>query len=191
MSAIAIGIIAFVCVFGGTIVGLLLRKTLPDHHLTGDSRDAVKMGSGLIATLCALVLGLLVSSAKTSFDEMSNAITQSSAKLIMLDRAMAHYGPETQDIRVQLRNSVRKGITTIWPEHETTVDVSDAFEKSPPPMETIADKLRELTPQNDMQQIFRSEAMQLCKEILQTRCRRCFLWCCCSGWLYFSAVSGF
>jgi hypothetical protein len=169
MSAIAVGIIAFVCVFGGTLLGLLLRKTLPDHHLTGDSKDAVKMGTGLIATLSALVLGLLVSSAKNSFDDMSSAITQSSAKLIMLDRTMTHYGPETQPIRQMLSRSVVAGIKMIWPEKNTKIDGIGAFEKAPASMEIVADKLRELTPQNDSQRALQSEALQLCKEILQTR----------------------
>ena len=122
MSATVIGLIAFVCVFGGTIVGLLLRRTLPGHHLSGDSKDAVKMGVGLIATLSALVLGLLVSSAKDSFDEMSDAITQSGVKLIMLDRTLANYGPETQPIRQTLRRSVIKGIEQVWPEHKKAMD---------------------------------------------------------------------
>ena len=169
MSATVIGLIAFVCVLGGTIIGLLLRKALPEHHLTGDSRDAVKMGSGLIATLSALVLGLLISSAKNSFDEMSSAITQSSAKLIMLDRTMTHYGPETQPIRQMLRNLLITRIEMFWPEHKVEIDGVAAFEKAPATMELVSDKLRELTPQNELQRAFQSEALQLCKEILQTR----------------------
>jgi hypothetical protein len=168
MSAIVVGVIAFVCVLGGGIIGLLIRNILPDHHLTGDSRDAVKMGTGLIATLCALVLGLLISSAKNSFEDMSNAITQSSAKLIILDHTMARYGHETQPIRQMLRCSVIDRIKMIWPENKTDVDAT-AFEKTPAPMELVSDKLRELTPQNDSQRAFQSEALQLCKEMLQTR----------------------
>jgi hypothetical protein len=168
MSATVIGLIAFVCVMGGTVAGLLMRKTLPEHHLTGDSKDAVKMGSGLIATLSALVLGLLVSSAKNSFDEMNSAIAQSGAKLILLDRTMAHYGPETQPIRQALRGMVIERIAMVWPEHKTAIDGVAAYEKSPT-VEVIADKLRELTPHNDSQRTFQSEAIQLCKEIVQTR----------------------
>jgi hypothetical protein len=168
MSAILIGLIAFVCVLGGTAIGLLLRKKLPEHHLTGDSRDAVKMGSGLIATLCALVLGLLISSAKNSFDDMNHAIAQSAAKNILLDRTLAHYGPEAQPIREMLRSLVISRIKMIWPEHETTTDGIATFEKSNA-AEMIMDKLRELKPQNDSQRAFQSEALQLSKEILQNR----------------------
>ncbi len=169
MRATVIGLIAFLCVLGGTAIGLLLRHILPDHHLTSDSRGAVQMGSGLIATLSALVLGLLVSSAKSSFDQMSSEITQSSANVIVLDRTMARYGPETQPIRQILRRSVIAGIKLIWPDNKTNVDGKDIFEKMPPTMELVSEKLRELTPQNDSQRAFQSEALQLCREILQTR----------------------
>jgi hypothetical protein len=146
-----------------------MRRTLPEHHLTGDSKDAVKMGSGLIATLTALVLGLLVSSAKNSFDEMNNAITQSSAKLIMLDRTLAQYGPETKPIREMLRTSIIARIKMVWPEHTGKIDSVTAFEKSPPTAEMVAHQLRSLTLQNDTQRTLQADALQLCKELLQTR----------------------
>lgn len=168
MSALVLGGIAFVCVFGGSIIGLLFRHTLPDHHLSGDSKDTVRMGAGLIATLSALVLGLLISSAKDSFDEMSSAITQGSATLVMLDRTMVHYGPQTQPIRQMLRSSIIEQIKRVWPEQTTEID-EVAFEKSPIIAEVIMVKLMELTPQNDSQRIYQSEAMQLCKEILKMR----------------------
>lgn len=169
MSAVAIGIITFVCVLGGTIVGMLLRKTLPDDHLRGDSKDAVKMASGLIATLSALVLGLLISSAKSSFDDMSNAITESGAKLIMLDKVLGQYGPEAASIRKLCRQSAAKGIAMVWPEHMTDIDGMKLFEKSPASMELVANQLRELVPQNDSQRTALSEAMQICRDLLQTR----------------------
>jgi hypothetical protein len=169
MSAIIVGVVTFVCVLTGTIVGMLLRHALPDHHLSGDSKDAVKMASGLIATLSALVLGLLVSSAKNSFDEMSDAITQSGAKLIVLDRIMTGYGSETQDIRNQLRDSITKWVTMVWPEQSTDINGLEIYEKSPAMLEFVIHKLQDLTPQNDSQRTAQSEAIQICKELLRTR----------------------
>jgi hypothetical protein len=169
MSAVIIGVITFVCVLCGMIAGMLLRRTLPDHHLSGDSKDAVKMASGLIATLSALVLGLLVSSAKTSFDDMSNAITQSGARLIMLDRVLIQYGPQTQDIRNQLRSSIAKWINVVWPQTGSAVEGMELFEKSPATLELVINNLRDLEPQNESQRTFQSDAMQICKELLQTR----------------------
>jgi hypothetical protein len=168
MSPMVIGVITFLCVLGGTLIGMFIRKTLPEQHLSGDSKDAVRIGMGLIATLCALVLSLLLSSAKDSFDEMSSAVAQSGAKFILLDRTMANYGPETQPIRQKLRLMIIERVKLIWPEHKTSTYGADAFEKSPS-AEVIAAKLRELTPKTDLQRTFQSEALQLCREIVQMR----------------------
>ena len=103
MSPIAIATIVFVCVFGGALLGIFLRTVLPEHHLNDASKDVVKLVAGLIATLAALVLGLLVASAKNSFDTTNEGFRQSAARVIMLDRALAQYGPETKDVREMLR----------------------------------------------------------------------------------------
>src|SRR5437773_10543936 len=95
----AIGWIVFACVFGGALLGMLLRSVLPEHHLTQDSKDVVKLGMGLIATRAALVLGLLCASAKSGFDLQSHDIKQAAVKIGLLDRALAQYGPQPQSRR--------------------------------------------------------------------------------------------
>src|SRR5216110_3564859 len=106
MSSITIGLISAGCIFGGAVLGLFLQGLLPEHHLRDTSKDTVKVVAGTIATLAALVLGLLVGSAKNSFDALNTEITQSSTKVILLDRALAAYGPETKEAREQLRRGV-------------------------------------------------------------------------------------
>ena len=93
MSSLTIGLISAGCIFGGALLGLLLQGLLPEHHLRDTSKDTVKVVAGTIATLSALVLGLLVGSAKSSFDATNTAIIQNGAKVILLDRALAAYGP--------------------------------------------------------------------------------------------------
>ncbi len=168
MNAALYGVISFACVLAGTIIGLVLRRILPGHHLSDDSKDTVKMGTGLVATICALVLGLLVSSAKHTFDTMNSEIMQSSTKLILLDRILVRYGQETEP----LRRIVRGSITTLlknWTENKTLRTKMDALETAPTFMEQVYDKLMELTPQNDSQQALRSDALQICKDLQQTR----------------------
>ena len=137
--------------------------------LSKESRDAVLMGTGLIATLTALVLGLLISSAKQSFDGMNDSLAQGGAKIILLDRTMANYGPETKEIRDLLRRTLTRGIAKVWPEDKTKVGELAAFEKSPVGMETIQDKLRNLVPQNDSQRMLQTRAVQLTNEMLEAR----------------------
>ena len=106
MSSISITLIAFACVFGGALLGLLLQTVLPRHHLHVDSKDVVKLGMGLVGTMAALVLGLLVASAKGSYDAQSTELTDLAANVVLLDRVLAHYGPETKEARELLRSTV-------------------------------------------------------------------------------------
>src|SRR5713226_6343005 len=105
MSSLATSGIIFGCVFGGALVGMFLRAVLPERHLSPETKDVVKLGMGLIATMAALVLSLLIASAKSSFDTQRSELAQLSANIILLDRVLAVYGPETQDARELLRRA--------------------------------------------------------------------------------------
>ena len=95
----AIALIAFIGVPGDALLGLFLSVAFPQHHLSSDSTETVRLVAGLVATIAAVVLGLFVSSAKNSFDAMNTGITKMGATTIMPDRVVAHYGPRTKDVR--------------------------------------------------------------------------------------------
>ena len=156
------------CIFGGAIFGLMLSRVLPEGHLRDNSRDTVKVVTGLIATLAALVLGLLISSAKNTFDAVDTATTQSGAKIILLDRALANYGPETKDIREHLRSTVIAGIEMFWPGEKAEGVGLAGFERANA-MEVLQAKIRALTPATDLQRQLRSEAEKLSGELLEAR----------------------
>ena len=115
MISITIGLIVLACVFGGALLGIFLHAVLPQHHLNSETKDIVKLGMGLVGTMAALVLGLLVASAKGSYDTQSAELTQLAANVSLLDRVLAHYGPETKEIRDLLRNAVTRVVNQIWP----------------------------------------------------------------------------
>ncbi|HEY7687893.1 MAG TPA: hypothetical protein VH835_04350 [Dongiaceae bacterium] len=116
MNAWVVGSVVFVCVFGGALLGMYLRPRLPQTNLSEETKDTVKLGMGLVATMAALVLGLLVATAKGSYDDQKSGFDQISANLILLDSMLAQYGPETQQARLRLRDIVAIGISRIWPE---------------------------------------------------------------------------
>jgi hypothetical protein len=116
MNSTVIALVSVACIFGGTLVGLILRKLLPADHLSTESKDAVKVGAGMISMMSALVLGLLVSSAKQSFDSTNAALVQGGAKVILLDRLLASYGPEAKELREQLQQGLAASIELLWPE---------------------------------------------------------------------------
>jgi hypothetical protein len=168
MNSLTIGLISAGCIFGGVLLGMLLQKVLPPHHLASDSKDTVKVGAGMLATLTALVLGLLVSSAKGSFDAMNAGIAQTGAKIILLDHVLADYGPETKEVREQLRDSVASVIERIWPAKESGSGGLRAMETLDRP-KILQAKLRELTPRNDLQKSLLAQATQISGDVLQTR----------------------
>jgi hypothetical protein len=166
MSSIAISLIVFVCVFGGAVLGMSLRSALPKHHMTAESNDVVKMGMGLVATLSALVLGLLVASAKSSYDAQSTELTQMSAKVVLLDRVLAHYGPETKEARELLQAAVARVLDQMWSEHRRS---SSPLEPSPSGAEVLFDKIQGLSPRDEVQRSLKAQAVSIAMDVGQTR----------------------
>jgi hypothetical protein len=123
---------------------------------------------GVIGTLAALVLGLLLASAKSSFDAKGNAINRISADLVLLDRALARYGPETRDARDLLRNTVAAAIQRVWPEEELQVAKVDTLE-SAAGLEAVEDRVRDLSPRTDAQRGLQSRALSIISEIALER----------------------
>jgi hypothetical protein len=110
LNHLAIAGIVFACIFGSALLGLYLRAIVPRHHLGDDSISVVKLTTGLIATMAALVLGLLISSAKSSFDAVNSELVHNAASIILLDRVLARYGPDTRAVRSQIRQSYATSI---------------------------------------------------------------------------------
>src|SRR4029450_5855832 len=131
-----------VCVFGGAVVGMMLRDRLPEDHRTTESRDLVRSAMGLVGTISALVLGLLVASAKNVYDTQSEELTKLSANVMFLDRVLAHYGPEAAPARARLKQNVA-----------ATADCLRSFETAPASSEgeSLYDMVVELSPKDDVQ----------------------------------------
>ena len=108
MSAVAVRLITVAFVFGGSLFGIYLRVSLPKDHFGGDSKDVVKLGMGLVGMMAALVLGLLIASAKASHDTQSAELTNMSSKIALLDRVLACCGPESKEARDLLHAAVAR-----------------------------------------------------------------------------------
>src|SRR5260370_28722219 len=130
MSPISLSLVAFACVFGGTFLGMYLRSRLPGHHLSGDTKDVVRLGTGLIGTMAALVLGLLIASANSTYETQSGQVKQLTANIVLLDRTLAQYGPEADSLRNLLRHAVPTLADRIWSENGSDSEKAEAFEES-------------------------------------------------------------
>ncbi len=162
MSSIAISSIAFACVFGGALLGMFLRSVLPRNHLSDDSKDVMKLGMALVATMSALVLGLLITSAKTSYDDQNAELRDVSVKIILLDRSLAHYGPETREMRDMLRAALTRALGRLW-------SLDHGFAPGRSAEDILFDKIQTLSPQDDGQRALKSQALSLTSEVARIR----------------------
>jgi len=167
-SSLTLSLISAGCIFGGVLLGFVLRRLLPEQHLDGESKDTIKLGAGMIATVSALVLGLLVASAKNTFDTTEEELTQRGAKIIFLDRLLADYGPETKETREQLRRTVAASIEMIWPDEKKGASGSTDYEQMNG-MQVTQMTLLKVTPTTDAQRQLYGTAQQLLTDLRQSR----------------------
>src|SRR5256885_8309060 len=153
MNATLTALIVFGCLILAVLVGRTLRGFLPEAHLSTESEDAVKLAIGLVATMSALVLGLLVSSAKGAYDTQRTEVIQMAAKVAFLDRLLAAYGPEAAGVRTALRYSVEEGMQQMWPgQMRRPTDRSPQIQAG----NVVYGAIQRLSPQNDVQSALKS-----------------------------------
>src|SRR5450631_706688 len=165
MHSILICAITFSVVYGSALLGIFLRNVIPDDHLSADSKDTIKLATGLVITMTALVLGMLVSSAKSSYDFRKAEVASMATKIVLLDRQLAHFGPEAQPVRKQLRDAAEIALERIWPSHRSRgVDLA--------PMDAVGllyDEVDDLPVTTDRQRATKAQIVTLASELKETR----------------------
>jgi hypothetical protein len=165
MTSIAIAATIFGCLLAGALAGMGLRGIIPQHHLDSDTRDLIKLGVGLIGTMSALVLGLLVASTKSSYDTKGSELAQMAGNAILLDRVLAHYGAEARDIRDHLHST----IAGMAGSNGARNHLEQLNQAAPVSREVIFDKIQNLVPHTDAQRALQAEALSLAINLGQTR----------------------
>ncbi|HEY5310516.1 MAG TPA: hypothetical protein VIK97_18510 [Casimicrobiaceae bacterium] len=167
MNSTFIAVLVFACVFAGGVTGLALHRRLPEHHRDADSRDVVKLVMGLIATIAALVLSLLIASAHAAYDTQESEVQMLGAHIVQLNRILVHYGPETGEIRVHLRHLVEAELGHIW--HKDGGPTASALPPQRSEAEVLYDKLSTLEPKNEAQKYAQGRALTLVTTMSDTR----------------------
>jgi len=168
MSSFAIALVVFGCSFGAALIGMVLYVKLPDHHLDTDSRDVVKLVMGLIATMSALVLSLLIPSANSSYDRQSSELKALSTKILLLDRTLKFYGPGAKEARDGLRDAIVQTHDRIWSREGVRPENLDsrATQNS---VNANIEQLLSLSPKTDAERMMQSRAVQESESIAQSR----------------------
>jgi hypothetical protein len=121
MNTTLITAIVSACLLAAVWMGMWLRRFLPEHHVSPHSRDIVKLAMGLVATMSALLLGLLVNSAKTSYDTTRIQVIQKASKYALLDRLLVIYGPRAAEVRGKLPALIEESTRHTWPDDATDI----------------------------------------------------------------------
>ena len=152
----------------GWLLGSFVRDRLPGHHLRDDSKELVQTASAMIATLVALVIGLLVSSAKNSLDQANDGLTQSGTKVILLDRTLRRYGPEAMPIRIQIKDTIEDAIERLWPSGNAP-KAGTATVVHNRAIDEVQNMIESLAPKDESKRNLRTQALQSCDDLGQSR----------------------
>lgn len=166
LKAVVISLIIFACIIGGAFIGILFRALLPERHLSDESRNMVTLGMGIVATMAALAVGLMIQGAQTSFSAQRSDLIDMSAKIVFLDKLLADYGPGAEGARETLRGSLERTINQLWPK-----DGSGGAMIEPPESksETLYYQILSLKPDSDARRAIRDEAISLTYDLAQAR----------------------
>jgi hypothetical protein len=160
MKPLFISLIVFACAFGGALLGLFLRFRLPEDHFSPDTKDVIRLAMGLVLTTVALALGLLIGSAKSFLDTQNTEIAQIAADSVLLDRLLAHYGPDANDARQMLHTAASSFNRLTLGENDTAPEARK---------EQLLEAIQLLSPQTDSQRSMKNEALGLAIQMGQTR----------------------
>jgi Protein of unknown function (DUF4239) len=168
MSSTVAFLASFISILIGAAIGMFLKRSLPAKLLEGGSKEAIRLGAGFLSTLAALVIGLMIASAKNSYDTQNTNIRQLGANVVLVDQMLFKYGPETKAARTLLRELIASAAFRIWQENaehngrESTFVVSGTADQ-------FYNKVEGLTPANDEQASLKSRIVQATTEIGRTR----------------------
>jgi len=167
MNPTIVGAIVFACTFGGALLGFWFQARRR-HLLDLESTETIRHSIGLVATMTALILGLVTASAKSSFDEVNMAVEAGAREVLTLDRLLARYGPETSGIRGDFKNAVARRIDMVWPQGSSKPMQLDPSKLSSD-SEGLAERIRALAPRDDSQRWLQARAGEVAEELLEAR----------------------
>ncbi len=163
MNSILVSCIIFVCVFSAAVIGMVVR--VPEEHIGADAKDVVRLATGLVATMASIILGMLVSSAKSSYDASKADVAQLSYNVLAIDRVLSRFGPEAQGLRSEFRQTVEFSLYRVWPKEASLRPDLKPTDRAL----TLVDELEALAPKDDRQAAMKAQALSMIVTLRQTQ----------------------
>jgi Protein of unknown function (DUF4239) len=167
MNTILTSLTIFASIFGAALLGMAIRRKVPDEHLGSDAKDVIRLVTGITATTSALVLGMLVSNAKTYYDSWNAQVAEIASEVVTIDRLLADYGPDTDEIRIEFRNLVHGFVERTWPGH----DPLPVALKPRDTGETLMHQVELLTPKDALQTVEKNQVVPMITSLRQAQWR--------------------
>jgi hypothetical protein len=161
-------LISLASIMAGVALGMVLRARLPAAQFSPGSKEVVRLGTGLLATLAAVVISLMIASAKNSYDTQDAHFRQLAAHLVLADQLLAQYGPEATEIRQLMRRSVPAAMDRIWREKAAAAPQSTAFTANSL-AEQLYHAIETLSPATDAQRALKPRIELASSDIARTR----------------------
>lgn len=170
MNSLGVAAVIFTSTFGAALLGMYVQRILPKHYLESETKEIIRLATGLIATMAALVLGLLVSSAKASFDDESDNFRQLALSVVLLDRTLDQFGEASQPAREHLKRTVNQTIATLWPAESAQAGKLDDARIT---IEGVGlhEALQQLPQADEIQHSLKDQALQLSSDMMRDRWR--------------------
>ena len=92
LTAPMLAAITLVCAFGCAMAGSFVRDRLPADQLSRESQDVIRLGMGLVATMTALLLGMVTATTRIAYDSQDKEIKTGAVNILTLDRHLARLG---------------------------------------------------------------------------------------------------
>ena len=152
----------------GVVFGMMLRARLPRGYLSAETKEVIRLGAGLLATLTAVVISLMIASAKASYDTQDAHFRQLATNLVLTDQLLAQYGVEAAGVRKLMRKAVPAAMDRIWREKATSSPQDTAFTAN-----SLAEQLHyaieTLSPGNDAQRALKLRIVEASADIARAR----------------------
>ncbi|OJY66741.1 MAG: hypothetical protein BGP12_10700 [Rhodospirillales bacterium 70-18] len=168
MNPITTSLVVAAAIFASAMAGLVLHSRLPSHHLTKETQDVVRLGTGMLSVLASLVLGLLIATAKTSYDTTDQAIRGYATELVLLDETFRDYGDTAAVPRNLLRQYTTQLLADFWPKDGSRPAVLDS-QMTGAMLEHIREAIRALRPVDEGQTWLQNQALQISTNLLRQR----------------------
>jgi hypothetical protein len=163
MESILVSSTIFVVVFGGALAGMHLRRVLPDGLLGPDAKDVIRLATGLLVTMTALVLGMLVSTANSSYQDRKNELAEMGSNFVLVDSLLASYGPDTLVLRAELRELAERGLERVWPNDAPRVSLKPGDNG-----QSFYNHVQRLVPKDDSQAAVKAAAISAAVNLRHT-----------------------